>query len=171
MFGNGLVVRDVFDNIFMDFRDESHKTDDVRWNDRITYDDTWENNVFNFLGKVLPRLTAEFPKNRYFKAAIQRRGTQECSQCFGWKDTVLNQVTLILKMKQEKVPKKVTKKTIENQMLILNNMQQNVWYKASDFEDVVAVKESRIKELLKDLLEQGKIEATGSTKGKMYRKC
>lgn len=86
-------------------------------------------------------------------------------------DTVLNQVTLILKMKQEKVPKKVTKKTIENQMLILNNMQQNVWYKASDFEDVVAVKESRIKELLKDLLEQGKIEATGSTKGKMYRKC
>lgn len=30
MFGNGLVVRDVFDNIFMDFRDESHKTDDVR---------------------------------------------------------------------------------------------------------------------------------------------
>lgn len=69
------------------------------------------------------------------------------------------------------MPKKVTKKAIENQMLILNNMQQNVWYKASDFEDVVAVKESRIKELLKDLLEQGKIEATGSTKGKMYRKC
>lgn len=84
MFGNGLVVRDVFDNIFMDFRDESHKTDDVRWNDRTTYDDIWENNVFNFLGKVLPRLTAEFPKNRYFKAAIQRRGTQECSQCFVW---------------------------------------------------------------------------------------
>lgn len=62
MFGKGLVVRDVFDNIFMDYRDESHKTDDVRWNDRITYDGTWENNVFNFLGKVMPKLTAELPK-------------------------------------------------------------------------------------------------------------
>ncbi|MDO4554488.1 MAG: ATP-binding protein [Lachnospiraceae bacterium] len=62
MFGNGLAVREVFDNIFMDYRDESHKTDDVRWNDRITYDGTWENNLFNFLGKVMPKLTAELPK-------------------------------------------------------------------------------------------------------------
>ena len=50
-------------------------------------------------------------------------------------------------------------------------MQHGVWYKTSDFEEVVAVKESRIKELLKNLTEQGKIEAIGSTKGKMYRKC
>lgn len=56
-------------------------------------------------------------------------------------------------------------------MLILDSMQHGVWYKASDFEKVVSVKESRIKELLKDLTEQGKIESTGSTKGKMYRKC
>ena len=46
-----------------------------------------------------------------------------------------------------------------------------MWYKASDFEEVISVKESRIKELLKDLTEQGKIESTGSTKGKRYRKC
>lgn len=109
----------------------------------------------------------------------------------GWKtpelieDTVLNQVTLILKMKQEKVAKKsgekkmakksgekkVTKKTLENQILILDSMRQGVWYKTTHFEDVVSVKESRIKELLKDLTEQGKIESIGSTKGKMYRKC
>ena len=50
-------------------------------------------------------------------------------------------------------------------------MQYDMWYKASDFEDIVSVKSSRIKELLKDLTEQGKIESTGSTKGKMYRKC
>ncbi len=91
-------------------------------------------------------------------------------------DTVLNQVTLILKMKQEKAAKKsgekkVTKKTLKNQMLILDSMKYGVWYKASDFEGVVSVKESRIKELLKDLTEQGKIESTGSTKGKKYRKC
>ena len=81
-------------------------------------------------------------------------------------DTVLNQVTLILKMKQEKV----AKKTLENQTLILDSMQHGVWYKTADFEEVVSVKESRIKELLKDLTEQGKIEAIGNTKGKMYRK-
>ncbi|MCI8826063.1 MAG: hypothetical protein HFH63_09340 [Lachnospiraceae bacterium] len=45
-------------------------------------------------------------------------------------------------------------------------MQHGVWYKASDFEEVVSVKE-----LLKDLIGQGKIESMGSTKGKMYRKC
>ena len=52
-------------------------------------------------------------------------------------------------------------------MLILNSMQHGVWYKASDFEEVVSVKESRIKELLKDLTEMAKIESAGSTKGKM----
>lgn len=50
-------------------------------------------------------------------------------------------------------------------------MQYDMWYKASDFEAIVSVKSSRIKELLKDLTEQGKIESTDSTKGKMYRKC
>lgn len=55
-------------------------------------------------------------------------------------------------------------------MMILEHMQHGVWYKVSDFKEVVSVKESRIKELLKDLTEQERIESTGSTKGKMYRK-
>lgn len=59
---------------------------------------------------------------------------------------------------------------LENQRLILYNMQDGVWYKAADFETIVSVKESRIKELLKGLTEKGKIESIGSTKGKMYRK-
>ncbi len=273
MFGNGLVVRDVFDNIFMDYRDESCKTEDVRWNDRITYDGTWENNVFNFLGKVLPKLTAELPKPFKLKGYVREDDTplhkavrESCVNMIihadymlegtlkviktvdgfeisnpgvlkipkeqiykggnskarnpriqsmlrmvgygdnigsgfptilnaweqqGWEmpelieDTILNQVTLILKVKQEKSAKKsgekksakksgekkVTNKTLENQRFILDSMKQGVWYKASSFKDVVAVKESRIKELLKDLTEQGKLESTGSTKGKMYRKC
>lgn len=272
MFGKGLVVRDVFDNIFMDYRDESHKTDDVRWNDRITYDGTWENNVFNFLGKVLPKLTAELPKPFKLKGYVREDDTplhravrEACvnmvihadymlegtlkviktaegfeiinpgvlkipkEQIFrggnskarnprmqsmlrmvgygdnvgsgfptilnawdeqGWRvpelieDTILNQVTLILKTEQEKKfpksgekkvakkdgEKKVAKKTIENQSLILDSMQYDVWYRTVDFENIVSVKTSRIKELLKDLTEQGKIESMGSTKGKMYKK-
>ena len=272
MFGNGLAVRDVFDNIFMDYRDESHKTNEIRWNDRITYDGTWENNVFNFLGKILPKLTTELPKpfklagyvreddtplhravrescvNMIIHADYMLEGTLKViktaegfeitnpgvlkipkEQIFrggnskarnprmqsmlrmagygdnvgsgfptilsawkeqGWEmpelieDTVLNQVTLILRMKREKPAKKTVekkpakrtgekkpaKKTLENQMLILDSMQYGMWYKASDFEGVVSVKESRIKELLKDLTEQGKIESMGNTKGKKYQK-
>ncbi len=62
MFGKGLAIRDEFDNIFMDYRDESEKTEEIRWNDRVTYDGTWENNLFNFFTKVTPKLTADLKK-------------------------------------------------------------------------------------------------------------
>jgi predicted HTH transcriptional regulator len=66
--------------------------------------------------------------------------------------------------------KKVTKKTQEKYDAILKYMQHDKWYKASEFESIVGVKESRVKILLKDMTEQGLIEGTGSTKGKMYKK-
>ena len=66
--------------------------------------------------------------------------------------------------------KKVTKKTQENYNAILGAMQPDVWYKAADFKDYVQVKESRVKELLAELVELGKIESIGSTKGKKYKK-
>ena len=62
MFGKGLPIRDVFDMINMDYREETDVSFDVRWNDRITYDGTWENNLFNFIQKVMPKLTADLPK-------------------------------------------------------------------------------------------------------------
>ena len=64
----------------------------------------------------------------------------------------------------------MTKKTQEKYDAILNYMQLDKWYKASEFESIVGVKESRIKVLLKDLTEQGLIESIGSTKGRMYKK-
>ncbi len=71
MFGKGLAIRDEFDNIFMDYRDESEVTSDIRWNDRVTYDGTWENNLFNFFTKVVPKLTADLKKP--FKLEMQQR--------------------------------------------------------------------------------------------------
>jgi predicted HTH transcriptional regulator len=62
MFGTGQTVRDRFSNIFMDYRNESEVTADIRWNDRITYDGTWENNLFNFFMKVTPKLTEDLEK-------------------------------------------------------------------------------------------------------------
>lgn len=61
-------------------------------------------------------------------------------------------------------------KTQEKYDAILNAMQPDKWYKAYEFESIAGVKESRIKVLLKDMTEQGLIESTGSTKGKMYKK-
>lgn len=66
--------------------------------------------------------------------------------------------------------KKVTKKTGINYNLILSAMQPDTWYRASEFIEVVSLKETRIKELLSELCQQDKIESIGSTKGKMYRK-
>lgn len=66
--------------------------------------------------------------------------------------------------------KKVTKKTMGNYSLILNAMQPDKWYKVTEFVDMVDVKESRIKILLRQLAEQGYVETTGTTKGKMYKK-
>ena len=62
MFGTGHAIRERFSNIFMDYREETEVTIDVRWNDRITYDGTWENNLFNFFSKVTPKLTEDLPK-------------------------------------------------------------------------------------------------------------
>lgn len=46
MFGKGLSIRERFSNLMMDYRDESRATSDMRWSDRVTYDGTWENNLF-----------------------------------------------------------------------------------------------------------------------------
>ena len=62
MFGTGQAIREEFSNVFMDYRNETEVTVDVRWNDRITYDGTWENNLFNFFSKVTPKLTDDLPK-------------------------------------------------------------------------------------------------------------
>lgn len=59
MFGKGLAIRDEFDNLFMDYRDESKRTDDIRWHDRVTYDETWENSLLNFFIKVTLKLTED----------------------------------------------------------------------------------------------------------------
>ena len=56
MFGKGLAVRERFDNIRMDFIDESNLAPGSRYSDRLTYDGSWENNLYNFLRLILPKL-------------------------------------------------------------------------------------------------------------------
>lgn len=61
MFGKGLPVRERFDNLRMDYVDKSNLTGDQRYSDRLTYDGTWENNLFNFIRMVIPKLTRDLP--------------------------------------------------------------------------------------------------------------
>lgn len=56
MFGKGLSVRERFDNIRMDYIDESNLIPGSRWSDRLTYDGMWENNLYNFVRQVTPKL-------------------------------------------------------------------------------------------------------------------
>lgn len=62
MFGKGLPVRERFDNLRMDYIDKTDLIGEQRYSDRLTYDGTWENNLFNFIRIVLPRLTKNLPR-------------------------------------------------------------------------------------------------------------
>lgn len=62
MFGKGLSVREKFSNIRMDYLDETHLIEGQRWSDRITYDGTWENNLYNFAKKVMPKLISDIKR-------------------------------------------------------------------------------------------------------------
>lgn len=65
-----------FDNIFMDYRNETDADDETRWVDRITYDGTWENNLFNFFRKVTPKLTEDLKKPFVLKDMQRIEDTQ-----------------------------------------------------------------------------------------------
>ena len=58
MFGKGLAVRERFDNIRMDYIDKSNMVPGSRWSDRLTYDGMWENNLYNFMRQITPKLVS-----------------------------------------------------------------------------------------------------------------
>lgn len=62
MFGKGMEIQNRYGNLSMDYRDESDATDEMRWSDRIIYDGTWENNLYNFLTITINKVTRELPK-------------------------------------------------------------------------------------------------------------
>lgn len=62
MFGKGLSIRERFDNIRMDYLDQSNLIGDSRWSDRLTYDGAWENNLYNFIKRVMPKLVSDLKR-------------------------------------------------------------------------------------------------------------
>lgn len=66
--------------------------------------------------------------------------------------------------------KKATKKELEQYNAVLNYMNSDVEYKLSDISEILGVKETRTKGIIKGLIGAGKIETIGSTKAKRYIK-
>ena len=62
MFGTGLAVRERLSNFRMDYVDMSHLVGDERYHDRLTYDGRWENNVYQFMNRVIPKFTIDLPR-------------------------------------------------------------------------------------------------------------
>ncbi len=108
-------------------------------------------------------------------------------------DTRLNQVTLTLKMisKSQKVQGKSNSEVIEpaeksaesadktirleadlsdRHKQILSLMDTNVEYSAEEIAELIALKGSRTRQLLKELADKGKISFTAATKNRKYKK-
>lgn len=75
MFGKGLPIRDRFDNLRMDYIDKSHLVGEQRYSDRLTYDGRWENNLYNFVRMVLPKLTIDLPRPFQMDGMIRKDDT------------------------------------------------------------------------------------------------
>lgn len=77
MFGKGLPVRDRFDNLRLDYIDKTLLVGDQRYSDRLTYDGTWENNIFNFMQMVLPKLTRDLPRPFQMDGVVRKDDTPQ----------------------------------------------------------------------------------------------
>lgn len=66
--------------------------------------------------------------------------------------------------------KKPPKKTEMQYEMILSAMKPGVWYQANEFMEVLGLKESRTRELFRELVAMGALEDNGATKGKKYKK-
>ena len=66
--------------------------------------------------------------------------------------------------------KKVTDKTRMQYKMILSSMEPGKWYRTNEFMDMLGVKETRMRTLLRELVAARYLEEDGTTKGKKYRK-
>lgn len=69
----------------------------------------------------------------------------------------------------EKATKKSSKKKIEQYEKILKLLNDGEWHKTAEIADNLGLKDTRTKELLKELIALDKLIDNGKTKGKLYR--
>ena len=62
MFGKGLPIRERFDNFRLDYIDKTNLLPGSRWSDRLTYDGMWENNLYTFFTRIIPKLVSDIKR-------------------------------------------------------------------------------------------------------------
>ena len=62
MFGKGLSIQERFANFRMDYVDFCNLIGEERYSDRLTYDGRWENNLYQFFSRVIPKVTFDLPR-------------------------------------------------------------------------------------------------------------
>lgn len=73
MFGKVLTVRNLFPNLRMDYLDLSNipAGSGLKWNERLTYDGRWENNLYNFITFVMGKITFGIPSPGVVKGTVR----------------------------------------------------------------------------------------------------
>ena len=100
----------------------------------------------------------------------------------GWEEPVIEErfdpdrtvLSLSFKKSDDKKPTiksddKKSTKTGKQQEKILNHMEENKEYRLQDFCDLLGLKETRTKEILKPLISDGKISVIGKNKDRRYK--
>ena len=59
MFGKGLSIQERFANFRMDYIDFCNLIGEERYSDRLTYDGRWENNLYQFFSRVIPKVRVD----------------------------------------------------------------------------------------------------------------
>ena len=113
-------------------------------------------NVWEDEGWIEPVIEERFdPDRTVLSLSFQKKATEKSDR---------------KKATEKKRQKKMTEKTKSQYNKILTFMKDDVWYKASDLVDVLGVKETRTKELLRNLVEEGILVDNAVTKGRKYKK-
>lgn len=76
---------------------------------------------------------------------------------------------LLIEKIDKRAARMLSERTKERFIAILNCMKDKEWHKTSEIANSLGLKETRTKELLKELVELESLEDNGKTKGKMYR--
>lgn len=73
MFGKGLAIRNYLPFFRLDYIDTTGATaDGLKWNERLTYDGTWENNLYNFIRFVLGKINSGIPSESRVDGIVRK---------------------------------------------------------------------------------------------------
>lgn len=92
MFGKGTPIEKCFPLFRMDYLDLLGVTSggDLKWNDRLTYDGRWENNIYNFVTMTMRKLLFTLPSEGRIIGKVRRDGGPLYD---GIREAIINSVT------------------------------------------------------------------------------